>query len=78
MMINKITSSVDYNKQLKHLDIKLNEPTNQNSTSKKTLLYNKRGTQFFEHYYLEALNSIWMGLGIKIGQNQPKINLKLP
>ena len=29
MMIHKITSSVDYNWWLKHLDIQLNEPTNQ-------------------------------------------------
>ena len=31
MMINKITTSVEYNYWLKHLDILLNEPTNQNS-----------------------------------------------
>ena len=31
MMIYKITTSVDYNYWLKHLEILLNEPTNQNS-----------------------------------------------
>ena len=42
--LQKKTSTVDYNKWLKRIDIPLNEPTNQNSikvvmqTNKKTLL----------------------------------------
>ena len=34
MIINKITTSVDYNLWLKHLDTQLNKPINQNSIKK--------------------------------------------
>ena len=53
MMVHKINSSVDYNKWLKLLDTRLNEPTNQKSIkvtkavkhmNKKTLLDKTLGT----------------------------------
>ena len=48
MLINKITTFVDYSKRLKPLDTPLNEPTNQNSIKVSKKRISKRYHKFFK------------------------------